>query len=61
MKSQLSAVSSVLDADAAANKVNETLSSLCAPIYEALDKLKEIPAKLRSLVDIDGAKVSMYS
>lgn len=60
-KSQLSAVSAVADADNAAKKVNETLSSLCAPIYDALETLKQLPDKLRSLVDVDGAKVSMYS
>ena len=60
-KSQMSAMSSVINANDIANKANATLSSLCAPIYQALDKLKELPDKLRSSVDIDGAKVSMYS
>ena len=36
------------------------LSSICEPIYKALDSLKKLPPKLNKMVDAEGAKKGMY-
>lgn len=52
----------ISDAAAEANKqLNSMLSDMLKPIYDIIQQFKEIPPKIRSIVDVDGAANGMYA
>ena len=61
LSAQQNALSAALSSQSFIDDINATLSAVCTPIYSALEQLKKIPPKLRSVVDIEGAKNSMYA
>ena len=51
----------ISDAAAEANSaMNDMLSGMLQPVLDAVKQFKTIPPKLRSLVDVEGAKNGMY-
>jgi len=42
------------------DELNDMVSSLCKPIFDAIQEFKTVPPKIRSIVDIEGAANGMY-
>lgn len=41
-------------------QMNEALSSMLSPIYDIVRQFKDVPPKIESIVDVEGAANGMY-
>ena len=52
----------ISDAAAEANQaMNDMLSGMLQPISDMIKQFKTVPDKIRSIVDVDGAKAGVYA